>query len=281
MSGPEPYAAKNAPFESVEELLLVKDFTPAMLYGSPTNDIVAGDLPAGYGLYDRFTIWNTRANTAADGTARAQLNGQQNRPALRTKLAEKFGQSRGDQIMGAIGPGNVRDLFDFAQRTNLTPDELLKIEDFVTTANNLSQPLKNRINIFHAPREVLQAIAPNLSTDDIDKILSSREAEERKSATSIAWVYNLLRGSAVGLGNSIAGQGRQFSADIVAASANGRAFKRVRIVVDTSDTAPRIVYRRDLSERGWPLEASILQSLRQGNGPGNTASTSSTQGNPQ
>src|SRR5205823_6857830 len=33
MSLPRPYQCKNAPFETVEELLLVKGFTPELLYG--------------------------------------------------------------------------------------------------------------------------------------------------------------------------------------------------------------------------------------------------------
>jgi hypothetical protein len=250
-----------------------------MLYGTGGQDAVLNDLPVGYNLFDRFTLWNIRTNATTTGAARTQLDGQQNRPALRALLGEQFGASRGDQIMQAVGPGNVRDLFDFAQRGNMTSAELAKIEDLVTTANDTSQPLRNRINVFHAPREVLQAIAPNLSKEDVDQLLARRGAEERKSSSSIAWVYDVLRGGAVGLGNVIAGQGRQFSADIVAVSANGRAFKRVRIVVDASDSTPRIVYRRDHSARGWPLDPAILQSLRQGSGPGNAALATSTLGN--
>ena len=61
------------------------------------------------------------------------------------------------------------------------------------------------------------------------------------------------------------GQSYQFSADIVAASADGRAFRRARVVVDALDeTNPKVVYRVDQTERGWPLDPAILTSLRAG-----------------
>jgi hypothetical protein len=52
-------------------------------------------------------------------------------------------------------------------------------------------------------------------------------------------------------------------------SGNGRAFKRCRIVVDMASGTPQIVYRRDFTERGWPMEMQILASIRAGQGPGN------------
>ena len=61
----------------------------------------------------------------------------------------------------------------------------------------------------------------------------------------------------------------QYSADIVAVSGDGRAFKRVFIVVDASKyptTPATIVYRKDLTELGWPLPPEYRASLRAGQG---------------
>ena len=76
----------------------------------------------------------------------------------------------------------------------------------------------------------------------------------------------------MGLGNLITTTSSQYSADILAASIDGRAFRRVRIVVDISSTnaPPRIIYRRDLTDRGWPLDPQTLAGLREGRGPGTT-----------
>jgi hypothetical protein len=78
----------------------------------------------------------------------------------------------------------------------------------------------------------------------------------------------VLKERSVGLGNQITGRGGQYSADIVAVSGDGRAFKRVRIVADATGggttATPRILYRRDLTDQGWPLDRAILESLRGG-----------------
>ena len=47
----------------------------------------------------------------------------------------------------------------------------------------------------------------------------------------------------------------QYSADIIAVSGNGRAYKRYKAVVDTQKTPPRVVYWRELTHFGWPLDA--------------------------
>ena len=66
------------------------------------------------------------------------------------------------------------------------------------------------------------------------------------------------------IGNRITGRSFQYSADIVAVSHDGRAFKRVRIVVDARNTPPKIIYRRDLTSLGWPLPQQIRDQLRSG-----------------
>ena len=66
------------------------------------------------------------------------------------------------------------------------------------------------------------------------------------------------------IGGRITGRSYQYSADIVAVSGDGRAFKRVRIVVDAGQTPPKIVYRKDLTALGWPLPQDIRDALRSG-----------------
>ena len=108
---------------------------------------------------------------------------------------------------------------------------------------------------------------PDLTEADIDALIARRSTAVQDDPHSIAWVLEVLGTRALGLGNSITGRGANYSADIVAVSGNGRAFKRVRIVVDTSgENGPQVVYRRDLSEQGWPMDPQILHSLRTGQG---------------
>ena len=54
------------------------------------------------------------------------------------------------------------------------------------------------------------------------------------------------------------------SADLVAISGDGRAFRRCRVVVDASASPPKVLYRQDLTHLGWPLEPEIMAGLRSG-----------------
>lgn len=65
---------------------------------------------------------------------------------------------------------------------------------------------------------------------------------------------------------TVYGGGQTYSAEIVALSGDGRAFRRVRIAVRVDDNLPRVVHRRDITHRGWPLDPTIIASVRRGEG---------------
>jgi type II secretory pathway component PulK len=76
------YQAKNAPLETVEELLLVQGMTPALLFGNdrnrngkldPDEDDGFGGYNPGWAAY--LTVYSRERNVAADGLARVNLNG--------------------------------------------------------------------------------------------------------------------------------------------------------------------------------------------------------------
>jgi len=46
---------------------------------------------------------------------------------------------------------------------------------------------------------------------------------------------------------------------------------RCDVVINNSTGTPQIVYRRDISDRGWPMDPAILASLRSGQGVGSSA----------
>jgi len=131
----------------------------------------------------------------------------------------------------------------------------------VTNRNNTTTPA-GRVAINFAPRAIIKATA-ELSDAEVDKLLRERQSViESDDPYSTTWVSQSLGSNR--LNNFITGQGLVYSADIVAASGNGRAFKRVRIVVDVSGTTPVVLYRRDITSEGWPLDAELLVALRNG-----------------
>ena len=54
---------------------------------------------------------------------------------------------------------------------------------------------------------------------------------------------------------------------------DGRAFKRYRAVIDARNSPPRVLYWRDLTDLGWPLDPAILTELRSGEGIATTTLT--------
>ena len=123
-----------------------------------------------------------------------------------------------------------------------------------------------RINLNTASREVIRCI-PGMTDSDASTLVSKRGSQSF-GTPGLTWANEILGSRAGQLQNVITGESYQFSADIVAASSDGRSFRHVRIVVDASDAAsrPKIVYRHDSTSRGWPLDPNILASLRSGNG---------------
>jgi hypothetical protein len=117
---PTPYAPKNGPLDSIEELLLVRGVTPMLLFGSDTNRNglvdpyeqpgVAGTMAVsgaasggngaaglgpevfpGWAAY--FTLHSAEANRRTDGTPRINLNSD-DLETLYTDLQTAFGESQ-------------------------------------------------------------------------------------------------------------------------------------------------------------------------------------------
>ncbi len=119
------------------------------------------------------------------------------------------------------------------------------------------------INVNTAPREVLLCL-PGLTDSDVAALLVKR-AQNTTASTNIGWLTSALSNEkAAAIRNLITGSSFQFSADIVSIAGNGRAFRRCRIVVDASNSPPKVIYRQDWTGLGWPLPPQILADLRAG-----------------
>jgi type II secretory pathway component PulK len=304
---PSPYTAKNAPYETVEELLLVQGVSRELLYGNgfaPPLGVPANtrgtsgqgvtDLQTARGLFDLLTVYSKEpaeataataggtggtggtgttggagTGAAAGATQKVSLNNPGARENLRQLLEDKFGKKRSDEIVAAAAGQSFDDAFAFAFAAKLSGDELSEIYDSLTVTPDQGAPPqqpKPKINVNTAPRDVLLCL-PNLESADVDKMVGQRQSNPQGTDT-VGWVLDALgeKASKAKLGQFINGKSSQYTADIVAVSGNGRAFKHVRIVVDASGTTPKIVYRRDFTDRGWPMEPEVLASLRAGRG---------------
>ncbi|HWP40862.1 MAG TPA: helix-hairpin-helix domain-containing protein, partial [Tepidisphaeraceae bacterium] len=271
LSLPQPYVAKNENFETVEELLLVRGVTMELLYGDGSAPPLGGRsslfgsaaassgnlrytrAQLSRGLFDLLTVYSAQPNRDANGGQRINVTRVSERSELRNRMRALLGNARGNEAASRLGNQPVTDVFDFAIKAGLSVDELARLEDAITdtTANRI-----RRMNVNTAPRDVLLCLQ-NISSSDVDALIAARRGNPL-SNPSYAWVLDVLKQNAVGLGRWITGSSSHYSADIVAVSGNGRAFKRVRVVVDISQAPPRVIYRRDLTERGWPMDPSLL-----------------------
>ncbi len=102
---PHPYAPRNGPLASIDELLLVRGVTPALLYGADLNrnnaidgneqnlttidnaDNSNGDLNRGWAAY--LTLDSAEANIRSDGTPKIDVN-MDDLNALQQQLSQVF-----------------------------------------------------------------------------------------------------------------------------------------------------------------------------------------------
>ncbi len=273
----EPYNCKNAPLETVDEILLVKGASEELLYGEDTNlnglldenendgdnsapsDNRNGRLEGGF--YDYVTVYSVEDNTDSEGQERIYLNDASARTTLQEALQEVVSEDRALEIMNnvPISP-SYNSVMDFYFSAGLKMEEFKQLADRLTASEE--ETLPGLVNVNTASKEVLLCL-PGLEESDVDALISYRETNA--DLDSVAWVANVLdREKATAIGNYITVRSFQYSADIICLSGNGRAYKRYKAVFDTQGGAPQIVYWKSLTRFGWPLEYEIVEALRKG-----------------
>jgi type II secretory pathway component PulK len=275
----DPYQCKNAPLETVEEVLLIKGGSLKLLYGedtnrngildwnendgnnSPPDDNSNGRLDPGF--FNYVTIHSYEINVDSEGQERVNVNRGQNRGRLARILEAEFGQTKTLQILANIptAPIPFENIIHYYQVSGMEYADFSKIIDRVTVDGR--QRITGRINVNNAPEEVLLCL-PELEQSDVESLIRKRSQSDT-NLDSVLWVTQVLDpDKARAIGSYITTQSFQYSADIVAASNDGRAFCRYYVVIDTAGQNPRVIYKQSLHQTGWPLDPTILESLRQG-----------------
>lgn len=275
----DPYQCKNAPLETMEEVLLVKGGDLELLYGEDTNrnglmdwnendgqnalpsDNSNGRLDPGF--FNYATIHSYEMNISSQGQQRINVNRVQDRYKLAELLEETFGENKALKILSNVptAPVQYQSLIQFYKITKMEYDEFVQIIDRLTVDSK--EKIPGRININQAPEEVLLCL-PGLEQSDVDTLIRERDRAGAE-LDSILWVTRVLEEEkAQAIGRFITTRSSQYSADIIAASGDGRAFCRYFVVIDTAQGTPAVVYKQSLHHLGWPLDPGILESLRQG-----------------
>ncbi len=269
-----PYAPKQEPFETTDELRLVYGADMPTLVGEDANrngalDPNETDLNRNSqcdpGILEYVTVYSREPNTNPDGTALVNvrtLDGQ-SRQQLNSLLSTNLTSDRAAAVMRQIGTTGSQSPLAFYLRSTMTADEFALVGSQITTVTN--QFLDGRININTANPAVLYCI-PGLS-NYVNQVVSYRQANPDK-LTSIAWVIDAtgLSGNdattlANQIGNRITTKSYQFMADVAAVGPFGRGYRRVRFIFDTSEGVPKIIYRRDMTHLGWALGKNVRETV--------------------
>ncbi len=287
LSRSEPYYAKNAAFESIGELLLVRDMDENVLYGEDwnrngvldpnENDANASDPPDNAngvidpGLYDYVSAYAREPNVTASGQARINIDDPTNE--LASFLAQVLDDDRNAEVTANIfrarDEAGREDPFentvDFKFKAGLVVVVYAQFEDLITTTN--ARALSRLFNAYETPAEILGLI-PGLEASDGQRIADGRP---ETATNSLGWLVDVLdEEKAVLAAEYLTPRSYQYRADIVAVSPDGRGFVRYLVIFDTLTANGReideaqVTYMQDISHLGWPLDPEIREGLRQG-----------------
>ncbi len=237
------------------------------------------------GVLDFVTVCSREPNTYSNGTARVDIRVVTATGSLPTLLQNALGSARANVILGNLGllstgrgpagrggaggrggpaggqGGTVILSFtsplQFYRRSKMTADEFAKIANALTVTNGAY--INGRINVNTASATVLEALPGLNSNPGLGQTLVTYRQTNPDKLASIAWVVEALGESnsavldALEATDCITTQTFQVSADVAALGPNGRGYRRIRFVFDTSDGTPKIIFRQDLTHLGWAL----------------------------
>ncbi len=280
----QPYHAKNAPLESLGELLLIRGIDAAILHGEDRNrngvldrnedDGLAlepsddGDGGLDRGLEGLCTVYSREPNVDSTGEDRVYLNDPSD--ALSQLLQDVLSSERFGQVIALVDDNRpYASTLDFYIKTRLTEAEFGLLHDRITVSQADAQA--GLIDVYTAPASVFDAMA-ELDPGDGQAIVAARPIlEPGQSPGPPVWLVGALgEEKAVAASARLTDRSYQFTADIVAVTGDGRGFCRWRVVLDAGTpfedgaARPSIVNVQDLSTLGWPLDEAHLVSLRAG-----------------
>lgn len=257
---PLGYRPKNKPFETIGELLLVRDMTTDVLYGMDRNrsGFVEDGERASYsgtarhetGIHWGITWSSWDRNQTNDGKDRLNLN-----KASVVELQNRLGDVLNPQQIQAIYAfrqqgGSFTSGADLLNIPTVTRDQVKAVFDRVTVTDE--KILKGPINVNTAERRVLAALG--LDANTIEAILSRRAGGGEALATP-AWVLDADEPFFRVAANFLTTRSRTFRIDVIARLQERPLHKRYVAIVEIDGTPKKvkILHLEDLS--GLPVNA--------------------------
>jgi type II secretory pathway component PulK len=282
--GAAGYTAKNAPFETEDELRLVYQANTSLLAGDDINrngvldaNEKASSGQINFGLFEYTTVYSREPNFQPGGVALTNVNNFHSKSQLQSFLQSanvSSASSIASTLYSQIQGGNsFKGMFDFAVRcrqAGMSDSDFANVYTNVATTN--ATYIRGRVNVNTASADVLTALFEGVNNgddstaDSAAQTLVNYREQNTNNLNSLAWVYDALGTgnamlSTLQRGDYITTRSYQFTADIAAVGAFGRGYRRVKFVFDVSNGAPIVIYRQDLTRLGWALGEKARQTL--------------------
>jgi type II secretory pathway component PulK len=275
--GSAGYLAKNAPFETEDELRLVSGANTSLLAGDDLNrngvldaneKTTSGQI--NFGLFEYTTVYSREPNFQPGGISLTNVN---TAPASQLRALLEGADISTTYLQAITNSRPYAGILTFAvrcRRAGMSDSDFANIYTNCTTTN--ATYIRGRVNVNTASEDVLTALFEGLNNGDEETADSAAQTlvnyrqQNTNNLNSIAWVYDAL-----GTGNStlatlergdyLTTRSYQFTADIAAVGAFGRGYRRVKFIFDVSNGTPIVIYRQDLTRLGWALGEKTRQSL--------------------
>ncbi|AIE87570.1 general secretion pathway protein K [Fimbriimonas ginsengisoli Gsoil 348] len=265
----EPYNAKLANFETVDELLQVKGLTAKILYELRTDVQTSNPLPTDINgntvpLADLLTAVSYSARLNPQGQALINVGGAAGAANRRQRLqALGFSANFLNQIAPAQGPQPTFATVGAICARASSADDLAKVLDNLATD---AQPRQlGRININTAPESVLQTV-PGI-TPDLATAIVQRQTQGFASLGEVTQVPGITSQVLSQCADLLTASSQTFYVRIVGTS--GQTSVAVLALIDVENGTPKLLMVQDqpfndmITRWNWPTDTNVDTTLKE------------------
>jgi DNA uptake protein ComE-like DNA-binding protein len=302
---PTPYTMANGPLSTLDQLLLVRGFTPALLYGEdanwnyqldPNEDDAQVQFPPDnkdgkleLGLRQYLTIYSYDLNNDNAGNPRVDPNqatdeseglaqdskGAEELPAsLREYLdalrRNKVKLAQPVDLLEAKGKFKDESGVEVELESGVGKAELPLVLDRFTTKTERRLP--GLVNVNTASAKVLQTL-PGVDEAMADSIAAARRNLRLEQRRTPAWLYQeglLDADQFKKLLPFLTARGLQFHFRVVGYAAPSGKYRVLEATIDVGGTQPTVVYLRDITRLGLPFRIEMNTDGSGTSGPSDT-----------
>ena len=277
---PRPYSVRNGPLETLDEVLLVRGFTPSLLYGEDSNmnwrlDLNENDGDERFpsdnndgkldrGLSPFVTVSSYDLNEDNQGIPRTDINHPNDPlpnvefPAALTNFISILRTNKLRLAHAAeLLEGKIKIKDDKGKEIEIASgvgrDELPQVLDLFTASPE--SRFDGLIDINSASIAVLRTI-PGIDEPLAESIVSARRSISPERRGTIAWLFQegvVDAAQFKQLAPLLTARSFQYSFHVVGYGVPSGRYRVLDVIIDVAGERPRISYLRDLTKLGMPI----------------------------